>query len=194
MCGIFVSNDFRINQRHSRTIENGLQFRGPDNSSGLIEHNGWKAYHSRLSIIEFSSDSNQPIINKIGGMLIFNGEILNFKELGIDNKMIVITDGDLMRNRYNESTQQFYALGFDRYTNRIYSNKEFFLNCFNYLLDDSGLIAARTKEFKIRELDIEKTKKSKSNWQAVNVGLPIVLVLIFGAIQFYLRKNKFGNS
>ncbi len=82
MCGIFVSNDFRINQRHSRTIENGLQFRGPDNSSGLIEHNGWKAYHSRLSIIEFSSDSNQPIINKIGGMLIFNGEILNFKELG----------------------------------------------------------------------------------------------------------------
>lgn len=82
MCGIFISNDPRVIQEHSKIIEECLRFRGPDCSSGLVEHGGWKAYHSRLSIIELGSGSNQPVIDARGGILVFNGEILNYKELG----------------------------------------------------------------------------------------------------------------
>jgi len=82
MCGFFITNNPKINQSHLSVIESTLRFRGPDCSSGLIEHAGWKAYHSRLSIIDLNSGVNQPVLDKKGGLLVFNGEILNFKELG----------------------------------------------------------------------------------------------------------------
>lgn len=82
MCGFFISNSSELNRDHENIIEDKLRFRGPDGSSGLIEHNGWRAYHSRLSIIDPSSGTNQPMIDSTGGMLVFNGEILNYKELG----------------------------------------------------------------------------------------------------------------
>ncbi|NRD74148.1 asparagine synthase [Shewanella sp. VB17] len=82
MCGIFITNDPSITQNTLDIIEKTLRFRGPDGSSGLIEHNGWKAYHSRLAIIDIDSGVNQPLIHGDGGLLVFNGEILNFVELG----------------------------------------------------------------------------------------------------------------
>jgi len=82
MCGFFISNNPNVQQRHGDLIEKCLRFRGPDCSSGLIENNGWKAYHSRLSIIDLNAGSNQPFIDNTGGTLVFNGEILNYKQLG----------------------------------------------------------------------------------------------------------------
>ena len=83
MCGFFISNSSVIQDDHESLIENYLRFRGPDCSSGLVTHNGWRAYHSRLSIIDISAGTNQPMLDERGGMLVFNGEILNFKELGL---------------------------------------------------------------------------------------------------------------
>ena len=83
MCGFFISNSSLIKDEHESLIEKHLRFRGPDCSSGLVSLNGWKAYHSRLSIIDLTVGTNQPMIDKSGGMLVFNGEILNYKELGI---------------------------------------------------------------------------------------------------------------
>lgn len=85
MCGFFISNSLAIQDEHELLIEKYLRFRGPDCSSGLVTHNGWKAYHSRLSIIDISSGTNQPMLDERGGMLVFNGEILNFKELGLQH-------------------------------------------------------------------------------------------------------------
>ncbi|MFA0479619.1 asparagine synthetase B [Vibrio splendidus] len=82
MCGFFITNSKDVTSKDENLIENLLRFRGPDCSSGLVEHHGWKAYHSRLSIIDLQAGTNQPMIDENGGMLIFNGEILNYKELG----------------------------------------------------------------------------------------------------------------
>lgn len=82
MCGFFITNNPKVSQSDLAIIETTLRFRGPDCSSGLIEHKGWKAYHSRLSIIDINSGVNQPVIDEHGGMLVFNGEILNYRELG----------------------------------------------------------------------------------------------------------------
>ncbi|HAW9422330.1 TPA: asparagine synthase, partial [Escherichia coli] len=83
MCGFFITNNPSINSSHLKLVEDSLAFRGPDFSSGLINTNGWIVYHSRLSIIDLTEDANQPIFDSKGGVLVFNGEILNFKELGI---------------------------------------------------------------------------------------------------------------
>ncbi|MFA0204162.1 asparagine synthetase B [Vibrio breoganii] len=83
MCGFFITNDPRIDETYENIIEETLRFRGPDCSSGLIAFsNGWSAYHSRLSIIDLSSGVNQPVYEEHGGLLVFNGEILNYKSLG----------------------------------------------------------------------------------------------------------------
>ncbi|HHQ4581072.1 TPA: asparagine synthetase B family protein [Aeromonas hydrophila] len=82
MCGFFISNSTRVGTGHESVIENHLRFRGPDGSSGLLEYNGWKAYHARLSIIDLAAGVNQPMKDENGGLLVFNGEILNYKELG----------------------------------------------------------------------------------------------------------------
>ncbi|MEZ9012505.1 asparagine synthase [Vibrio splendidus] len=83
MCGIFISNNPSVNSDSLSIIESCLKFRGPDASSGLVSHLGWYAYHSRLSIIDINSGVNQPIIDSADGILVFNGEILNYKELGV---------------------------------------------------------------------------------------------------------------
>lgn len=83
MCGIFISNCGFFDEGIECVIERNLRFRGPDASSGLISNNGWISYHSRLSIIDLSVGVNQPIINSDKSQLVFNGEILNYEELGI---------------------------------------------------------------------------------------------------------------
>ncbi|WP_298775744.1 asparagine synthase-related protein [uncultured Shewanella sp.] len=82
MCGIFISSDPLINPSQIDTIEKTLAFRGPDHQSGLLQFQQWSIYHSRLSIIDLSNKANQPIFDKAGGILLFNGEILNYQELG----------------------------------------------------------------------------------------------------------------
>jgi len=82
MCGFFISNSKKINSSSESAIEERLRFRGPDGSSGLKYNNGWASYHSRLSIVDLSSGTNQPVLNDDKSQLVFNGEILNFKELG----------------------------------------------------------------------------------------------------------------
>ncbi|MEI8608437.1 asparagine synthase-related protein [Enterovibrio sp. Hal110] len=82
MCGFFISNNSDLNESHFSLIEERLRFRGPDYSSGVIRFNGWNLYHSRLSIIDIDdASSNQPMHGSFGGVIVFNGEILNYKEL-----------------------------------------------------------------------------------------------------------------
>lgn len=81
MCGFFITN-FPVKEDNIGVIESGLRFRGPDYSSPLVRHQGWTAYHARLAIIDLSPQTNQPMFDEKGGMLVFNGEILNYKALG----------------------------------------------------------------------------------------------------------------
>ena len=81
MCGFFVTNDPIVKENDLSFIDKRLAFRGPDYQSGLIIHKNWKLYHSRLSIIATEKIYDQPFFNKDGGVLVFNGEILNYKEL-----------------------------------------------------------------------------------------------------------------
>tara|TARA_R110000868_G_scaffold149519_4_gene371993 strand:+ start:1300 stop:2967 length:1668 start_codon:yes stop_codon:yes gene_type:complete len=109
----------------------------------------------------------------------------------VANKMIVIADGDIIKNDVVKNKPQ--ELGFDRWTGKTYGNKEFLLNAVNYLLDDDGLINIRSKEITIAFLDQEKITNQKTNWQLVNILLPLGLLALFGFIFNYVRKRKFAR-
>ncbi|MFT5053870.1 MAG: ABC-2 type transport system permease protein [Oceanospirillaceae bacterium] len=117
-------------------------------------------------------------------------QAIRFRELGMKSKMIVISDGDIMRNHISNDGR-YMALGFDRYTKQMFGNKKFLLNCINYLCDDSGLISNRSRALEIRLLDSKKIAQERQFWQLVNVAMPILLILFFGLIISFIRKKKY---
>lgn len=118
---------------------------------------------------------------------------IGFKENGVPTKMIIVADGDIIRNDLQDQTGQPYPLGYDKYTRQVYGNKTFILNCMNYLLDESGLISVRSREIKLRLLDKKKVNNERSKWMLMNTALPVGLVLVFGLGQFYYRKRKYAS-
>ncbi|SDS25197.1 gliding-associated putative ABC transporter substrate-binding component GldG [Formosa sp. Hel1_31_208] len=104
-------------------------------------------------------------------------------------KMIVIADGDVIKNEVIKNEPQ--ELGFEFLTKRKFGNKEFLENAVNYLLNDDGLINIRTKEVKLAFLDTEKIKAQKSKWQFINIALPLLILGVFAYIFSYLRRRKY---
>lgn len=110
-------------------------------------------------------------------------------DLSKPTKMIVVADGDVIKNQLKQGEP--LELGFDRYTGNTYGNKEFLMNSVNYLLDDSGLIDIRSKEISIAFLDAEKVAKERETWQFINLIIPL-LILALGAFAFnYYRKKRY---
>jgi ABC-2 type transport system permease protein len=105
--------------------------------------------------------------------------------------MIVVSDGDIIKNYVSKKDSAAYPLGYDRFTKQTFANKNFILNAVDYLADDDNIIEARTKEVKLRTLDKGKIKKQKLNWQIFNILLPNLLIVIVGIVLFYSRKRKY---
>jgi ABC-2 type transport system permease protein len=120
-----------------------------------------------------------------------NANEINFKEVSDFNKMVVIADGDIAKNYVNKRTNEYLALGFDRFTRQEFGNKDFMLNVVGYLCNDSGLMSVRSKKLKIRLLDTTVIKEEKFKWQLINTILPIGLILIFGIAHYIDRRKKY---
>jgi ABC-2 type transport system permease protein len=118
---------------------------------------------------------------------------LTYKSKSISTKMLVVSDGDVAANDITNAAEKSYApLGYNKYEKHLYANKDFLINSIEYLLDDNGVIAARTREVKLRLLDGVRTKSEKTFWQVLNVGVPLVLLLAFGWVFMWLRKRKYA--
>ena len=107
--------------------------------------------------------------------------------------MIVVSDGDMIKNQVEQGAQGLtpLPLGYDRYTGQQFGNKEFILNAMNYLCDDSGLISVRSREVKLRKMDPERVKAERVQWQLLNTLIPVILVLVFALVRGYWRKRKY---
>ena len=116
-----------------------------------------------------------------------------YMEQSKPTRMIVVADGDLAKNEYQRQTGMVYPLGYDIYTKTQFANKTFLLNCMNYLLDDEGLLQLRTREVKLRLLDKKRLVTQASKWKWMNVGLPLLMVVLGGMLQFYVRRKKYSK-
>ncbi len=118
-----------------------------------------------------------------------------FKEVSQQTKMIVISDGDIIRNHVHGAGKNIKALplGYDRFTKQTFGNKELILNCVNYLCNMQGLLEARTKEYKLRLLDRPKINEERTKWQIINIVLPVLLVILSGILFVYFRKRKYSK-
>ena len=153
---------------------------------------------------EYFDNPNIPIAVLLEGNFesVFKNRIrpktdgFDFRETGENAKMIVISDGDMIRNSSSEKTGNVYPLGYDKFGKFVYpGNKTFLMNAMHYLCDnkqDLLLSPLKTKELKLRLLNKEKLQKHKLIIQLVNLLLPIIIIIIFGMLFTYNKRRKYA--
>jgi len=121
----------------------------------------------------------------------------NFIGNGIDTKILMVSDGDLIRNEVNPVNGIPYPLGFNPYSEQgeiiNYANREFIYNAIAYLTDENGLISARSKEIRLRPLNKIKVQNERVKWQVINLVLPLALLVVFGVLRNFVRTRKYSR-
>jgi ABC-2 type transport system permease protein len=109
--------------------------------------------------------------------------------------MIVVSDGDLIRNEVSwRGTQpEPVPLGYDRFVNETYGNKEFIMNAIHYLADDGGLMQLRTRELRLRLLDKARLLQEHKKWKWINILFPPLLVLIAAIAIRFRKRLRYGS-
>jgi gliding-associated putative ABC transporter substrate-binding component GldG len=159
-----------------------------------------------LGLNQFMDELNEEEYNKgnqtVGVLLegkftsAFKNRVKPFKATkGIDdgkeNKMIIIADGDIIN--YTYVNKKPLLNGLDQWTQQVYGNKDFLMNSVNYLLDDNGLINIRSKDVKLALLDESKVAEKYTVIQFLTIGLPLLILAIFGFLFTYLRKRAYSK-
>lgn len=125
---------------------------------------------------------------------IVDDQATDFMEESKPTAMIVVADGDIIRNQIDIRTRKPLPLGFDQYTQNTYANKEFIENAISYLVDGEGLIDIRSRELKVRLLDMTKINQERTKWQVINTLIPIVLIIGLGFVMAFIRKKKYSKK
>lgn len=146
-----------------------------------------------------------PFENRISDVFL-NSEDYKTTFISDSTKMIVVADGDIIRNEVDsavfEDQMRYRAIplnvdvfgvsnpnGTPKYA---YGNRDFVLNSIDYILDDFSLLDIRTKTITLRLLDPEKVKESRSFWEVVNIGVPLLLLGLLALIQLFIRRSKYA--
>lgn len=161
---------------------------------------------------ELPENPTQPLALLLDGTFTshFKGRINNefannkdskFKESSVPNKMVVISDGDIIKNEFGISEQGRmlpYGLQFDpnvRDQNNqvvpVYGNGVFFTNIVDELMGNEYLIPLRSRMKVQRLLNMQEVSANKRYWQQLNIVIPIILVLVFGLLQWFIRKRRY---
>lgn len=110
-----------------------------------------------------------------------------------ETRMIVIADADIIRNEVKREglKESPLPLGQDKYTGQVYGNRDFLINCINWLVDDNGIMELRSRTLKLRLLKTQMTKTDRLKWQLINVVLPLLIVIMAGFLYNYFRKKQY---
>ena len=175
-----ASNPVNVSMELLRLKPTQEMFRNPKNISAVLLEGTFKSLFAHRRAMK-------------------NRSPIEFKSEVSDNAMIVISDGDLIANQTNKERNQVFPLGMDKYATKAFgekvefANKKFFLNCVDYLCDDSNLIEVRSKKITLRLLDKAKVKAEKTKWQAINMIFPVLALVLFGLINFWIRRRRYAG-
>lgn len=119
----------------------------------------------------------------------------NFKAESCPTKMLIIADGDIIKNeiRGTGNTMQFLPLGYNNDYQYTHGNKTFLLNAIDFLCDDEGWLKLRNKDFTPALLNKTKARTERTFWQILNIALPLLLLFLLGLGYALYRKWKYGK-
>ncbi|PTM08722.1 MAG: gliding motility-associated ABC transporter substrate-binding protein GldG [Bacteroidetes bacterium] len=145
--------------------------------AALLEGTFPSMYENRLTA------ENEAVLDQMG---------VTFRKESVSTGMIVVADGDVAANPVR-ADGSVLPLGLNVFEKYQFSNKAFLVNCLEYLLDEGGIIQARGKEVRLRMLNTERAEAESQYWRLLNIGLPVVLLLLFGLLFTFLRRRKYAR-
>lgn len=150
-----------------------------------------KPFQSAAVLLEGEFES--VFKNRMISQYIKNQDV-DFRDHSIPNRMIIVADGDMIRNEVSVRADRIIplTLGQDRYTQQTYGNKDFILNAVHYLAEETSLVEIRSRTLTLRLLDKTKIINEKFKWQLINTVLPVLILVLFGLMNWYFRKRKFA--
>lgn len=116
-----------------------------------------------------------------------------FVERTTEGKVLVVADGDVIRNEFHPTTGVSLPLGFNKNNQYTFANKPFLINAIEYLVEDNGVIESRSKTVKLRLLDMARIDREQNYWKTINIVLPLVFVGVFGAVFTFVRRRRFAS-
>lgn len=166
----------RIELNSLKTVEDISKFNRKDIPVAvLLEGNFTSLYANRVSQAQLAS---------------LQSDSMEFRKQSTDAKVIIVSDADIVINQVSEIIGPL-PMGTNTYTRVQYANKDFFLNCTEYLANKNNILDARAKDYTLRLLDVKKTADQKGTWQLINIVVPVLLVCLFGFIYQWWRKRKY---
>ncbi len=177
-----ISTPALISLNENRNVPEDARFRQKDIPAAvLLEGTFTSLYRNRLSQVQAAA---------------LKADGTAFRDESPDNKMIVVADGDVVLN--DVSSQGPLPLGSNFFTQGSpyeyqFANREFLLNCLEYLVSKPAISETRNKNIVLRLLDAKKVRENRLSWQMINIALPVLLVIIAGFIYQYIRKRKYAE-
>jgi gliding-associated putative ABC transporter substrate-binding component GldG len=113
-----------------------------------------------------------------------------FKNRSEENSMIVVADADIVTNVFTQEEGPL-PMGYNQFTQVQHANKDFLLNCIEYLVNPKGVLEARSKDIALRLLDPKKVEQEKTTWQLITVLVPVLIVLAGAILYQFWRKRKY---
>lgn len=104
-------------------------------------------------------------------------------------RQIVVAAGSTIRNDWQQG--QPLPLGYDRYTQMQFGNRDFMVNAVLHLTDDEGWLQLRKKEFTLRLINDQRARQSRVTAQVISIVIPLTLLAIVGAIMLIIRRKKY---
>ena len=121
-----------------------------------------------------------------------------FRAVSVPTKQLIVSDSDFAANWFNERTQESYPMGYNPYLpqgqNIFQGNQDFIINTIEYMISEGGVLEARNREVKLRLLNGPKVREEQTIWQLINIGLPLLFIILFGLVYNYLRRRKYSKS
>jgi ABC-2 type transport system permease protein len=153
------------------------QYNKPPQTVGmLLEGNFTSLYANRISSAMADTLAN-----------VYHSPFL--AKCGKESKVIICADADIAMN--DVTAKGPLPLGMDKDINYVFANQNFMENCLDWLVDPSGILETRAKDFTLRLLDPKKVEADRPFWQFINIVLPILLVIAGGWVYQLLRKRKY---
>jgi ABC-2 type transport system permease protein len=99
---------------------------------------------------------------------------------GVSGKIVMLSDGEFFKGQNFRGKRGYIP----------YDNKAMLMNVIDYLAGDDALTNIRSKDVEVRTMDKKILKESAGLVRALNLILPILTIVLFGLLRFYLRKRK----
>lgn len=104
-------------------------------------------------------------------------------------KQIVVAAGSIIRNDWKKNEP--LPLGYDRYTQMQFGNRDFIVNSVLFLTDDQGWMQLRKKEFTLRLINDQRAREMRITAQVISIVIPLVILVLTGGIMIGIRRKKY---